>query len=409
MVVSATERASRTGRSPWKVVACGLLTCVLALGVAGSAAQQHAGPSPPTSSCSHRGPGSGGCRDDEASESAAGAVATITPAQLRDAYGLASARGHGRTVAIVAAFGYPHAERDLAVFRAEHRLPACTTASGCLRIVNEAGGPDLPSFDPYWAREQALDMSAVSAACPDCKILLVQAERDSIRALGPGVTTAARTPGVVAISNSYTFGDLDDRHYGKYFDHPDVVITAATGDYGHGPSVYPASSRHVIAVGGTTLKRSSSGTGWDETAWAGSGSGCFPENEAPSETMVVVTGCSGRASADVSAVADPATGLMIFAPVDARHSQWTRGGGTSMAAPIVAAVAAMAAEASPDEADAGHSSVAALYRAPGSAFRDVTSGTNGTCEHYCSAGPGWDGPTGLGSPRGLAAFRRSAG
>ncbi len=321
----------------------------------------------------------------------------MTPADIQAAYGLTGRASGGRTVAIVDAYGYPNAASDLAVFRSRYALPPCTVANGCLTIVDQNGGTSLPRYNKGWAQEQALDLDAVSSACPDCRILLVQVSSASIANLGAGVTTAANRAGVVAISNSYgSSGDLPDSSYGAAYNHPGIAVTASTGDNGYQGASYPASSAYVTAVGGTTLRASTAARGWVETAWSGSGSGCSTLNAAPVGQTPAVTGCAKHAVADVSADADPNTGLVVYGPTNGGRSAWQQFGGTSLSSPIIASVYALSGNT------AGNAS-SIPYAAASTAFNDVTSGTNGTCgAKLCTAGTGWDGPTGLGTPNGVA-------
>jgi subtilase family serine protease len=228
----------------------------------------------------------------------------LTPAQLQDAYNLTGLSSGGRTVAIVDAYGYPSLEQDLATFRSHFGLSACTTANGCLTIMDQNGGTNYPRTDVGWDQEQALDVDAVSAACPDCKILVVQASTNSFANLGQAVITASQQPGVAAISNRYGGCDAADSTYGSYYDHPGIAVTASTGDNGYQGGSYPADSSYVTAVGGTTL-RQANGTsrGWSESVWSGAGSGCSAYNAALAAAAGFDTGCSMRAMADVSAAA----------------------------------------------------------------------------------------------------------
>ncbi|MEO7235037.1 MAG: hypothetical protein ABIW80_06645 [Lapillicoccus sp.] len=321
-----------------------------------------------------------------------------TPAQIRSAYKLSGTVSGGRTVAIVDAYGYPNAERDLGVYRAQFGLSACTRANGCLTIVNQSGGTSLPRTDVGWSQEQALDLDAVSAACPDCKILLVQASSASFANLGAAVNTAAKHSGVVAISNSYGGGDAADTSYGSYYNHPGIAVTASTGDNGYQGGSYPASSSYVTAVGGTSLKAASNTRGWTETVWSGAGSGCSTYNTALPAAAPFGTGCAKRAMADVAAVADPNTGLAVYAPTTSTQSSWAQYGGTSLSSPLIASVYALSGNTS------GYAN--AIPYAHASSLFDVTSGSNGSCPtiQWCNARTGWDGPTGLGTPNGTAAF-----
>jgi subtilase family serine protease len=323
----------------------------------------------------------------------------LTPTGLRDAYKLNGLSAGGRTVAIVDAYGYPNLERDLGVYRSQFGLSACTTANGCLKVINQTGGTSLPTFDVGWAGEQALDVDAVSAAAPDAKIVVVQANSASFADLGTAVQTAAKQAGVVAISNSYGGGDADDATYGAYYNHPGIAVTASTGDSGYQGGSYPASSSYTTAVGGTSLVAASNSRGWSETVWSGAGSGCSTYNAALPGAASFSTGCSKRAMADVSAASDPGKGGMaIYYPTSKTASTWAQFGGTSEAAPIIAAVYALSGNTT------GYAN-SVPYAHPGSLF-DVTSGSNGSCPttQWCNARTGWDGPTGLGTPNGAGAF-----
>ncbi|MGH3496759.1 MAG: S53 family peptidase [Nocardioidaceae bacterium] len=324
------------------------------------------------------------------------AATGLTPSDIQSAYNLSGRSAGGRTVAIVDAYGYPKAASDLATYRANYGLPACTTSNGCLSIVDQNGGGNLPPTDIGWDQEQALDLDAVSAACPSCHILLVQADSPSFANLGTAVDTAASKPGVAAISNSYGGGDAADSAYGAYYNHPGVAVTASSGDNGYQGASFPASSHYVTGIGGTTLVADSSARGWGETVWSGSGSGCTTLNAAPAGQTYAMTHCNGRAMADVSADADPASGLIIYGPTSSGASAWQQFGGTSLASPIVASVYALSGNT------AGYANTIP-YANPGG-LNDVTSGRNGSCSYWCAAGSGWDGPTGLGTPIGTSAF-----
>jgi hypothetical protein len=103
--------------------------------------------------------------------------------------------------------------------------------------------------------------------------------------------------------------------------------------------------------------------------------------------------------ADVSAVADPATGVAVYGPNNSGVSTWLKFGGTSVAAPLIGGI--YGANGKPVKHYAK-----TLYGKKASLF-DVTSGNNGTTcggTYYCVAGPGYDGPTGMGTPNGLKSF-----
>jgi subtilase family serine protease len=323
----------------------------------------------------------------------------LSPASLQSAYKLPSATaGTGRTIAIVDAFDDPNAAADLNTYRSFFGLPACTTANGCFKKVSQTGSTtSLPTANGGWAQEISLDIDMVSAICPNCNIVLVEASSASFANLGAAVNEAAAL-GATAISNSYGGSDARDTSFGAFYNHPHIAVTASSGDSGYGAS-YPASSHYVTAVGGTSLRTSTNTRGWTETAWSGAGSGCSAFNTALTGAASFATGCARRAEADVSAVADPATGVSVYDSfASGGLSGWLTFGGTSVSAPIIAAVYGLAGNAATIDNNYPYTHSTGLF--------DVTSGSNGTCPttQWCHARVGWDGPTGLGTPNGIAAF-----
>jgi subtilase family serine protease len=301
-------------------------------------------------------------------------------------------------VGIVDAYDDPNAESDLGVYRSQFGLAACTTANGCFRKVNQSGGTRYPRANGGWAQEISLDLDMVSAICPNCHILLVEASSNSLSNLGTAVNEAAAL-GATEISNSYGGGESssDTSYDTSYYNHPGIAITASSGDNGYGVE-YPAASQYVTAVGGTTLTRASNSRGWSETAWSGTGSGCSAYDPKPS--WQTDSGCSKRTVADVSAVADPNTGVSVYDSFSYQgQSGWLVFGGTSVASPIIASVYALASNA----ATVTYGSYPYSHT---SSLNDVTSGSNGSCggSYLCTAGPGYDGPTGLGTPNGSGGF-----
>ncbi|WP_051940923.1 S53 family peptidase [Phaeacidiphilus oryzae] len=320
----------------------------------------------------------------------------LAPADLRGAYKLPAGGGAGQTVAIVDAYNDPKAESDMATYRSQYGLAACSKASGCFKQVSQTGSTTaLPKNDTGWAGEISLDLDMVSAIAPKAHVVLVEAKSANMSDLGAAVDQAVKM-GAKYVSNSYGGGESssDASYDSAYFDHPGVAITASAGDSGYGAQ-YPAGSKYVTAVGGTSLKKASNARGWTESAWSGTGSGCSADDAKPSWQKD--TGCAKRSIADVSAVADPATGVAVYQTYGA--SGWSVYGGTSASSPIIAGVYALAG--SP-----GSAVPAADPYAHPSALFDVASGSNGSCStaYLCSAGAGYDGPTGLGTPDGTAAF-----
>jgi subtilase family serine protease len=317
------------------------------------------------------------------------------PADLKAAYAIPAGSG-APTVAIVDAYAYPNAEQDLAVYRAQYGLPPCTTANGCLKIVGQTGGRPPSRVDVGWDQEQALDLDMVSAACPNCHILLVQASSASFSNLWTGVDYAKTQPGVRAVSNSY--GNTDSSSYSAYDSHysgTNIAITVSTGDSGYGAQ-WPATAPGAIAVGGTSLFHG--GAGYSESAWNGAGSGCGLGHSKPSWQNGVTDACGGRMEADISAVADPNTGVAVYGPMSRQTSGWMVFGGTSASAPLIGALFALR-NGSINASSSIYANTASLH--------DVTTGSNGTTcpvNYYCHSGTGYDGPTGLGTPNGLGVF-----
>ena len=316
------------------------------------------------------------------------------PADLRAAYKVTGTGSSGYTIAIVDAYGYPNAESDLAVYRSQYGLPACTTANGCFKKVNQNGrAGSYPRTDTGWDQEQALDLDMASAMCPSCKIILVQASTSSLSNLAKAVNTAVAM-GAKAVSNSYGGSESGTASYESAWNHAGVAITVSSGDSGYGVE-FPASSPHVTAVGGTSLRRASNTRGWSETAWNGAGSGCSSVYAKPSWQTDKL--CAKRTVADVSAIADPNTGVAVYGPMSARRQGWMVFGGTSVSAPLIAGIYGVNGGAvSFGSNPYGH--VSSLF--------DVTSGSNGSCggTYLCTAGTGYDGPTGLGTPNGSTAL-----
>ncbi len=318
------------------------------------------------------------------------------PAYLQSAYDAPSNAGADQTVAIVDAYDAPNLESDLAYYRSYFGLPACTTANGCFQKLDQNAGTSYPAYNASWAAETTLDAQMVSAICPNCHLLVVEAATAQFTDLGIAVDTAVAR-GADVVSNSYGADEFaSETQYDGVYDHPGVAIVASSGDSGYGVG-YPAAARNVVAVGGTSLTQANNTGTRDatETVWSGAGSGCSSYETKPAWQSD--TGCVARSVADVAAVADPATGVWVYNSDD---GGWEVFGGTSVSAPIIGAFYALAGDARP-----GDDVVSYPYAHP-TALNDVTSGSNGSCggTYLCSAQTGYDGPTGLGTPNTAAAF-----
>ncbi|MFF3116034.1 S8 family serine peptidase [Kitasatospora sp. NPDC057904] len=326
---------------------------------------------------------------------------------LQAAYNLPRNGGGERTVAIVVAFDDRTAESDLAVYREQYHLPPCTTANGCFRKINQNGGSTPPpTTDPGWVVEAATDLASVSATCPDCHILLVEADdellRNEIHAVGQAFQQNA-----TFISMSFGAPEFPNQTIiDSFFNHRGIAFVASSGDNGYPNPTWPAASQYVTAAGGTSLHRVRppfppfNRPGWSESAWVGAGSGCSLFE--PKPAWQHDPGCANRTIADVSAVADPGTGVAVYFTDPTDGAGWHVIGGTSVAAPLIAGMYAVAGTPGANDFAASYP-----YAHP-RAFNDITTGSNGSCggSYLCTALPGYDGPTGLGTPHGVRGLRR---
>jgi MYXO-CTERM domain-containing protein len=372
---------------------------------------------------------------------------------LQQAYGLTAAglpTGAGDIVAIVDACSSSTIVADVAAYRTAYSLgdlPECGGANGvaptktgaqCIGVVSQTGKATLPAEDDGWAGEIALDVEMVSAACPQCSILLVEVEDASDADLGAGVAEAIRL-GADAVTNSYGSPESGNDSTTDYTSST-VLIAAASGDndyydeidfdqseadaqawsvtYAPQGANTPASMPGVLAVGGSMVYTAPSSRGFNDSVWSvealnpdlpnlldkyvyGGGSGCSQEFAKPSFQSTLSTGsCTMRASVDVSGPSDYTAPLLADGGYPSAGSimeysqgEWQQVVGTSAASPFVTGVLTRVGLAS--------HGLAAIY-AKSAAFNDVTSGNNdpthGCTDVNCTAGVGWDGPTGFGTP-----------
>jgi hypothetical protein len=340
----------------------------------------------------------------------AGAASVIHgygPAALRSAYNVSKASasdGGGATIAIVSAFDDPNAASDLAVYRSHYRLRACTEATGCLRIVNELGrATPLPAAATAWASLDSIALDAISALCPRCRLLLVEAKGNGLTDLGTAEDTAVSKGARFIVNGWGGIESLDENNFAHYFNHPGVAVVFAAGTAGYG-SDFPAALPFVTAVGGTTLRRSSfNSRHWAEIAWSSTTSACSSLEPKPSWQRADASspdGCLNRTQNDVAADADPATGAAVYDTFSS--TGWAQAGNTGLAAAIVTATYALAGTPAPRTYPASYPYQHAKN------LNDVQFGTNGLCElnrqYLCNGLPGYDGPTGLGTPNGTTAF-----
>jgi len=389
-----------------RVLTGGLLSVALAFGLATTASA--AAPGVMQSGnvfhknvCMQPAPGHAACHAHIVTDPNGNAIANahapvggFGPADLRSAYKVTKKGASTTLIAIVDAFGYTNAESDLATYRANFGLPVCNVANNCFHKYNQSGVEgSYPAQNIGWAQESALDLDMASAMCWKCKLILVEATTNSFANLAASVVTA-HTKGAHVISNSYGGGEGGTTGVEGSYNFANTAVTASTGDSGFGAQ-FPATSPHVIAVGGTHLIHDGSARGWAETTWSGAGSGCSAVYSKPVWQTDPL--CPNRMEADVSAVADPATGVAVFGPNNSGVGTWLIFGGTSVSAPLVGGIYGV----NGGTVKYGRNP----YKHIPNLF-DVTSGSNGTCggTYFCTAGPGYDGPTGLGTPNGIKAF-----
>jgi subtilase family serine protease len=333
------------------------------------------------------------------------------PATLQAAYALpSSSAGSGQTVAIVDAYNDPNAAADLAVYRSQYGLSACTVASGCFTQVSQTGSKtSLPRNNGGWAEEESLDMDMVSATCPNCKIILVEATSATTSNLETAENEAAKL-GATVITNSY--GGSEYAGSDSAFNHAGIVIVASAGDSGYAEgSQQPCSFATVVCAGGTSLSTANNSRGYTETVWndasGATGSGCSSLVTKPS--WQTDKGCTKRSQSDVSFDADPNTGVAVYDSYAYEgYKGWLVFGGTSVASPALAGVFALAGNG----ASIGPNAAQGIWAAAGGGLNSVTSGNNGTCsasiKYICTAGTNTDGvysgPAGWGTPNGVSVF-----
>jgi Subtilase family len=411
------------------------------------------------------------------------ASSCLTPQNLRQAYFPGETpdapASVPQTIALVDAYNDLNAEADLDTYSSEFGLPPCTRENGCFTKVGENGSESALPFPASkseleafaggtrhrrekaeeaegWALETDTDIEVAHAICQNCHIVLVEASGPEYGELETAENAAVALH-ASEISNSW--GGPESAGDSSAFNHPGIVIAAASGDDGYlnwdqyatrnepgSPYFegvdYPASSPHVVSVGGTKLELNAEGAWAGESPWdaassneGAGGSGCSGSLQAPSWQSEVAdwaqVGCgSYRANADVSADADPSTGVNVYDstpyPEEGKTvvPNWVPIGGTSVATPMVTAMFALAGGAHgvayPAETLYTHLGEATLH--------DVSSGGNGACDDnyascegslvspldcgpdawICNATVGYDGPTGVGTPNGLAAFTPAA-
>jgi subtilase family serine protease len=338
-----------------------------------------------------------------------------TPAEIRHAYGVdaisfggITGDGSGQVVGIIDAYDNPtflsstnanYANSDLHKFNVAMGL-----ADPYFRKVGQTGSEtSLPGTDPAgpggWGVEEALDVEWVHAIAPAAQIILVECNSNSYANLFAGVAEA-KTLGATVISMSFGGGEFSgETGFDSTFTGAGVSFVASTGDNG-APGGYPSWSPNVIAVGGTGLTLGSGNTYGSESGWSGSGGGksVYESRPAYQNGVQSVVGTQ-RGIPDISFLADPSSGVAVLSSYDfGASTPWLNGfeGGTSLAAPCIAALISIANEgraAAGLGTLSGSSILSSIYSLSASDYHDITTGNNGF-----AALVGYDLVTGMGTP-----------
>jgi len=314
--------------------------------------------------------------EQEGKRRRSGTESILTPDRLRGIYNIAysATAGSGKTIALIDAYGASTAEADLAVFSNQWSLPACTTANGCFKKVNQTGGSTYPVDDSGWGSEVALDIQTAHSIAPGAKILLVVAKSSSLSDLFTAVNYGKAHADYVSMSFGSSEGSYVNSYDTTYFANaPKVAFFASTGDNGRGVE-FPSTSPHVVAVGGTSVFVNPDFSINTEKGWSDSGGGCSKYFSTPSVQAATSgyssLGCNGKRSVpDVAMDADPNSGVYVYYSYGCSSppSCWYQVGGTSLASPLFAARAAI------------RGAIVNVTYVYGNniQFRDITSGSNG--------------------------------
>lgn len=383
-------------------VALGTAALAAAVPAAGAAANDHANI---RAVCPTPGPDDFHCNawvkaDSRGKPTVTSAPVGYGPLQFHTAYQVPTTAAAPTTIGVVDAYGNPNLRSDLDVYDQAMGLPAfpncsSTVTTACLQLIKPK---QKLSSDAAWALETDMDVQTVHQMCQNCRIVQVSTQ-GSWSALMSGVDQAVQQ-GANVVSLSLAGAEFSTQtSYDSHFNVPGVAFVVSSGDGGYGPQ-WPASSPYVTAVGGTTLALNPDNTRASETVWSKAGSGCSAYE--PKPAFQTDTGCATRTVADVAADADPNTGAAVYDTVAVNgKTGWFQEGGTSLSAPLIAGVYALSGNFGSAAAPAN-----SLPYANSGSLYDVLAGSNGTCSpiYLCTGGTGYDGPSGLGTPNGTAAF-----
>jgi hypothetical protein len=346
--------------------------------------------------------------------SAASTEFSLSPANIRAAYGLPKTGAPHQTIAVVSALGDPSVAADLNAYSKRFGIPPCTVANHCFRVLNEDGAASpLPAADQsgVWLTESSVGVEVARGICQSCSIMLVEARSPSKFDVSTAVNTAAKLGATVVETAFEDAPAPDDTQFASDYSHPGTVVVAASGDAGYTSLVFfPATMPSVLAVGGTHLDLTPGGQYQDEFAWEATTTGCSPYDDAApwQKPFAVSVGCgSQRVISDLAAVADPGMLVHVQDVGSPCGNVFCEADGTSVSAPIIAGMIGLAGSLGSNESKL----IYAHARSEHNVFRDVRIGVVQGCRNtpVCRVRRGFDGPTGLGTPYGLAAFLQSGG
>jgi subtilase family serine protease len=323
-------------------------------------------------------------------------VAGWAPADFQARYNLPVTRGSDQIVAIVDAYDNPNVTSDLAAYRSNFGLGTANFT----KYNQEGQKSNYPQRSTGWGVEIDLDAEMVSAACPLCTIYLIEANGADSSDLDTAEVEAVNL-GAHIVSNSWICYDSNSCVDTSDFDAPGVVYVAASGDAGLNNNGNPESLGSVVSVGGTELAKN--GSTYSETPWNGGGGGCSDnggESGVLKPSWQHDPDCAYRTDVDVSAVAWDVAEYDSYG-----YSGWFTVGGTSVAAPLIAGVYALAENA--QKQDAGEKLWTLSNKQHKKDLHKI-GGSGGSCGSYlCGEGfykKYYTGPNGWGTPNGIKAF-----
>jgi subtilase family serine protease len=297
-------------------------------------------------------------------------------------------------VAIVDAFDNPNVATDLAAYRTNFGLGAANFTK-----YNQTGQTkNYPPGNIGWGVEIDLDVEMVSAVCPKCTIILIEANDNYTNNLYAAEQEAV-TLGAHVVSNSW--GGGGGSASGGAFNAAGVTYLASAGDSGYGMQD-PADYSTVVSVGGTEISKK--GSVYSEVTWPETGGGCSVVTK---PSWQHDPKCSLRTGNDVAAVASQAAMYDTYG-----YGGWLTVGGTSVASPMLGGVYGLAGNASTHQSGKPFWTMSSKKRKK--SLHHILTGGVIHCppslsgSYLCVAGTTgyktYAGPVGWGTPNGIGAF-----